>query len=262
MGVVAGGSTTLYAHTAGAGSDIVLLHGWGMHSGIWTPLLEQLTSRYQVTLIDLPGYGHSPMQGGAALDDLCEQLLEVAPARAVWVGWSLGGLVAQWLALHHPGRVDKLLTVASTPRFVQTEGWPHAMAPAVLQQFADSLAQDYRKTLQRFLLLQTRGAAHAQETLREVRSTLAQRPEPQLQALQRGLDLLRDTDVRTRLHEMACPVLWLLGEQDALVPVAVAKQLHVMMPQAGVEVMAGAGHVPFLSHPDRFVELLDEFMHD
>lgn len=255
------GGTALYTSSVGEGEELVLLHGWGMHSGIWTPLLDRLSARYRVTMIDLPGYGYSPWQGSGTVDELCEQLLQVVPARATWIGWSLGGMVAQWLATVHPGRVDRVVALASTPRFVQAQGWPHAMAPAVLQQFAASLAQDYRKTLQRFLALQTRGADHAQETLRIVRAALGQRPEPQLQALEAGLDILAGVDLRERLTEIRCPLMWLLGENDALVPVEVAGQLRDMVPAAQVQVVAGAGHAPFLSHPERFVQLLDEFMH-
>jgi pimeloyl-[acyl-carrier protein] methyl ester esterase len=246
--------------THGTGPDVVLLHGWGMHSGIWSTLLDTLARNHRVTTIDLPGHGLSPMQADFSMEKVCAELLAVAPETAAWLGWSLGGLMAQWIALHHPERVNKLILVATTPHFVQALQWPHALAPEVLQQFADSLRQDYTKTLQRFMALQTRGSDQASETLRALRASLAQRPQPNMDALGAGLEMLRSVDLRGDVGEIRLPVLWLLGGRDMLVPVQVSSRLSSIMPQAEVRVLSHAGHAPFLSHPDEFVELVSDFM--
>ena len=96
----------LYTNTVGEGPDIVLLHGWGMHSGVWEDVVELLMDSFRVTVMDLPGHGYSrEMIPGHDLQNLCHAVSERAPSQAFWVGWSLGGLVAQQAALETPERV-------------------------------------------------------------------------------------------------------------------------------------------------------------
>ena len=71
-----------------------MVHGWGLHGGIWKPLLPLLEAHFRVTCVDLPGHGRSGWQGEETLDAMAGALLSVAPAGAAWLGWSLGGLVA------------------------------------------------------------------------------------------------------------------------------------------------------------------------
>jgi pimeloyl-[acyl-carrier protein] methyl ester esterase len=148
-----------------------------------------------------------------------------------------------------PSRIDALCLVAATPRFVQSADWPCAMPPEVFGQFADALVAQPRETLQRFLGLQVRGAAQGRETLRTLRSALAQAPEPTAAGLGQGLELLRDNDLRGGLDQLSRPSLWLFGGRDTLVPQEAAAAIAGLWPAAAVEIVAAAGHAPFLSHP-------------
>jgi pimeloyl-[acyl-carrier protein] methyl ester esterase len=114
---------SLYTHTYGAGPDVVLVHGWGMHSGIWEGVAESLCDHYRVTVMDLPGHGFSRLlKTGHELDDLCAAVAAAVPAPAAWVGWSLGGLVAQRMAITGPERVSRLVLANSTPCFARRSG--------------------------------------------------------------------------------------------------------------------------------------------
>ncbi|MGB5605365.1 MAG: alpha/beta fold hydrolase, partial [Gammaproteobacteria bacterium] len=99
----------LYTQTSGAGPDLLLVHGWGLHSGIWDGLAPLLEPHYRVTRMDLPGHGRSAWQGQASLDDMTDAVLSTAPATAVWLGWSLGGLLAARAAQRAPARVTALV---------------------------------------------------------------------------------------------------------------------------------------------------------
>jgi len=251
----------LYSETRGSGPDLVLLHGWGMNAAVWTPLLQPLVAQFRVTLIELPGHGGSeydPASGG--LDDWTRAVLDAAPARAVWVGWSLGGQIAQRAALLAPERVGKLVLVASSPSFVQREDWPHAMDVQTLTLFARSLLQNPQQTLARFLSLQVRGDEAARNTLRLLRQELAERPEAHPAALEQGLDLLRHVDLRAELPKIRCPILWLLGERDTLVPVEVAEVLESLVPDADLLILHGCAHAPFLSHTGQSLRALSAFI--
>jgi len=251
----------LQAHTAGTGTDLVLLHGWGMNAGVWQPLLEDLAARHRVTALELPGHGASPFDPSrSTLRDWAAACLDVAPPEAAWVGWSLGAQVALQAALDVPERVRALVAVAGTPRFVQDADWPHAMPDATFRQFAAALATDHAGTLDRFLGLQVRGAPDARETLRELRAAIRSRPTPQLGALRAGLELLLGADLRADLPGLRPRSLWLFGERDTLVPVEAAHALEAMLPEAEVLILHGAAHAPFLSSPARFLDLLGHFL--
>src|SRR3569833_3218088 len=171
-----------------------------------------------------------------------------------------GRHVAMHIALAAPARVKRLILVASSPRFVTDEDWPHAMNPAVLAGFAQALEQDYRATRERFLSLQvTTATAEGRETLRALRAMLLQQSPPSLPALRAGLAILQTADLRTELSALACPLQMILGARDRLVPAAVGVDVQRTAPAAQAHVMTDAAHAPFLSHPREFLALLTEF---
>ncbi|MDU6108671.1 MAG: alpha/beta fold hydrolase [Klebsiella pneumoniae] len=73
---------------------LVLLHGWGLNAQVWDCITPQLASHFTLHLVDLPGYGRSGGFGAMSLEAMAQRVLEQAPPQAVWLGWSLGGLVA------------------------------------------------------------------------------------------------------------------------------------------------------------------------
>ena len=246
---------------AGAGPDLVLLHGWGMNAGVWHPLFDQLAGRHRVTAVDLPGHGTSefdPTQ--RTLREWASACLAAAPARAVWLGWSLGAQVALEAALTSPERVRAVVAVAGTPRFVQSADWPHAMAEEPFREFAEALLADHAGTLDRFLGLQVRGGDDARETLRALRAAVRARPAAQPQALRVALDLLLGSDQRARLPALVPPSLWLFGERDTLVPPETAHAVEELLPHAEILILHGAAHAPFLSSTAQFCGLLRHFV--
>ncbi len=245
----------------GSGPALVLVHGWGMNRGVWAPLRERLAARWQVTSIELPGHGDSPAETAAGCgEDWADALLAAAPPRAVWLGWSLGGQLSLLAARRAPQRVAALVLAATTPRFVRGPDWPTAMATDTFDAFAAQLGAAPTRTLDRFLALQVRGADAANETLRTLRAAIRERPAPDPVALQCGLRLLLDNDLRTDLADLAVPALWLFGGRDALVPAGASTAVQGLMPGAQVETIAAAGHAPFLSHPDACLEQLERFV--
>ncbi|VAX05269.1 Pimeloyl-[acyl-carrier protein] methyl ester esterase BioH [hydrothermal vent metagenome] len=251
----------LKVETQGSGLDLVLIHGWGMNGAVWTDLVDRLVANYRVNVIELPGHGYSPYQADMdSLEQWAQACLDAAPERAAWIGWSLGSQVCTQAALLQPERVTHLVSVAGSPRFLQADDWSHGVPGGTLNGFAETLRQAPRLTLERFLALQVRGSDCARAVLRSLKANLNNRPAPQPEALDRGLELLRSTDLRCRLAEISCPALWLLGERDTLTPAAVVEDLAVLIPQAKMQVIKGAAHAPFLSHADEAITALQSFL--
>jgi pimeloyl-[acyl-carrier protein] methyl ester esterase len=242
-----GKRSVLHVDVQGDGPDLVLLHGWGMHSGIWSNWARQLGQCFRIHRVDLPGHGDSPYRGSGELDDWATAVQGVVPEQAWWLGWSLGGLVSLAAAAAHPQAIRGVVLLATTPRFVVGAGWEQAVGAGVFDQFAKQLQADVGRTLLRFLSLQVKGADHGGETLRQLRSGLRKKPPPDGVALSAGLRLLQRADLRHQLAASELPLFWLLGGRDMLVPAGVRHEYSAIQ----ASVISGAGHAPFLSHPDQ-----------
>lgn len=248
----------LHIEVTGDGPDLVLLHGWAMHGGIFDALMPELSQRYRVHRIDLPGHGRST--GPATIDSL-EQLNDAVsphvPAQAVVLGWSLGGLLALKLAQHQSLRA--LILVSTTPRFVGTHDWPHGMAPPVFTQFFRRLHENLNTTVEDFLRLQVRGDSQAAETFAALKHSLMQHPANPL-ALEHALEILRDADERAALAQIHTPALVLAGEYDRIAHPNASRYLAAQLHNAHLAMIQRAGHAPFISHREQVMTELHEFL--
>ncbi len=251
----------LHSERFGQGPDLVLIHGWGMHGGIWQPVIHHLQKHFRLTIVDLPGHGYSPLPaGGFDLDRLSQLLLDSVPAHAIWIGWSLGGMAALNAALNQNEKIEKIVLVSAQPQFIQSEDWPHATPAKSLSIFSDNLLNHTEKTLKRFLSLQIRGSTDERDLLRQVREKIDERPLPQTEALRLGLDILCHSNLRPKLSTLQTPLQLIFGGRDTLVPAACAEPIQAILPQARINIIKGAGHLPFLSHQQEFLSLIENFI--
>jgi pimeloyl-[acyl-carrier protein] methyl ester esterase len=250
----------MHIEIRGDGPALVLIHGWAMHGGIFAPLVERLQSRFQLHLVDLPGHGRSRADATPlALASVAERIAAETP-RALWLGWSLGGLVALQAAQEHPDAVRALIMLCASPRFVADESWPQGMDASVFGNFANELAGDYRGTLDRFLMLEAQGSDHVRTELRLLREQLFAHGEPTTSALCDGLDILQGSDLRAGLSALAMPSLWIAGRRDRLVAPAAMRAAADRAPAATYAEIASGGHAPFLTHADEVVAALEGFV--
>lgn len=251
----------IYRSTGGApGGDLVLLHGWGLHSIVWDEVMPALLEHFQVTVIDLPGMGQSPLPSAPyTLELLVEQVSAVMPAQAHVLGWSLGGLLALALAQQRPQQVRSVLTVGTSARFTAAEHWPHAMAPALLERFGALLAEDENGTLIRFLALNCKGSPTVQDDVRKLKDILYFCGLPAGRALRGGLEILAGTDLRAVVPALSQPLGMLFGEHDHLVPASALAAHQTLRPDGFHALLADTAHVPFLSHPTLFMDAVWDF---
>ena len=256
-------SSAVHVEATGAGPPLVLLHGWGLHGGLFAPLVPALARRYRVHVVDLPGHGHSAPATPCTLDTLVDAVAaalraERAPLRVL--GWSLGGQVAMRWAMRERGRLARLALVATTPRFVAAPDWAPAMSAETLERFGDELAASWRLTMQRFLALQVHGSDEGRQALAMLREQLFARGEPSRAVLADLLAVLASTDLRDRLASIAAPALVVSGERDLLAPAAAGEWLADALPDARYVRIEGAAHAPFLSHRAAFDAAIDAFL--
>ena len=247
----------MHIDVQGNGPDLVLIHGWAMHGGIFAPLVERLAAHFRVHVVDLPGHGHHREETRFDVADAAQRIADATP-RALWVGWSLGGLVALRAALDRADHVRGVALIASSPRFVAAPDWPHGVAAHVFDEFASELGQRYRHAIERFLALETMGSAHAQSELRELKKLVFERGEPSIEALTDGLRALDAGDLRDDLARLTMPSLWIAGRRDRLVPPGAMQWSATHAPQ-GRYLEFNSGHAPFLDHAAEMTDVLVRF---
>jgi pimeloyl-[acyl-carrier protein] methyl ester esterase len=254
--------TKIHTETFGKGKPIVLLHGWAMHSGMLRLFANELANFYQVTLVDLPGHGRSRAISPFTLDTVIPALVEAITETdepSCWLGWSLGATFVLEIAQRFPKKVNRLILLAGTPCFVKRNSWI-GMDEQVLENFATSLQQDTQGTLLRFMALQIKGLDEQKPALQKILPLVSEFPAPDQPTLQDGLAILKHTDLREGFARLNIPVSVILGQLDTLVPAVSGEQMQALLPEMNLNLLARAGHVPFLSHQQAVVKAVRDFM--
>ncbi len=259
--------SALNAEVSGRGRrDLVLLHGWGMNLRVWHELAEALARRFRVIAIDLPGHGKSDWDAAAytpaAQAFRVHETLAPLTTRYHLLGWSLGGQFALDLAAAMPAGIERLVLVATTPRFLAGPGWRFGLKEAALERLAAQVRMDPEEAVNGFLRSQVRGLAPrtAGRVLSRLHAALATGGAAQPAALAWGLERLRHGDLRPQLSQVRAPTLVVAGQADRITPPAASRALAAALPKGRFRQLRSAGHVPFLSNRDQFLAALNGFL--
>lgn len=245
--------------TIGSGKDLVLVHGWGVNSAVWAPVVDELANHYCVHLVNLPGFAGESELETYSLEAIANLLLSKLPASAVWCGWSLGGLIATYIAAKFPKRVEKLIQVCTSMKFVQQDRWL-GVEKNVFDNFKKGLQKQPDKTLSRFLMLQAMGSPSAKGDVAKLKKLLSEQTTSAIPALLAGLDLLNDVDLREQFTQLTMPCLSIFGEHDTLVPIANTEALLTLNGNAKQLVFNASSHAPFISETALFNKQVRSFI--
>jgi len=251
--------THLHIETHGNGpTPLVMIHGWAMHGGVLAPLVDVLASDYTMYVVDLPGHGYS-VDSDVPLEPLaCAKAIAEATPPAIWLGWSLGGLVALTAALDLPDAVRAVVPMCSTPCFVRSDDWPYGNDAGMVRKLASDLDADYRLTVERFIALEAMGSADPRAETRRLKDEAFSRGEPDPRVLMEGIELLESADLRPRLGELTQPSLWIAGHRDRIVHPDAMRWSATAAGGDFIDV-AHAGHAPFIGHAAAVADALKQF---
>ena len=248
----------------GSGPPLLLIHGLGYARWGWEPVLPGLCERFDVVLFDNRGIGGSdvppgPYTAAELAADAVQVLDEAGIARAHVVGTSLGGMVAQELALSHPGRVDRLVLACTTPGGARA----HQMPQVTVSLMAEAVTLEPAVALRRFVenaLAPSTVAARPELVDRIMTHRLATAQEPAAWAAQAAAGAT--FDAFDRIGGLDAPTLVQHGTEDVVVDPRNGELLVELLPDARLELYAGAGHLFFWEQPGRFVASVTSFLEE
>lgn len=250
--------TPLAVSVRGAGPPLLMIPGLGSARRVYDPLVARLAGSLRLVVFDPRGIGASGITDGpytmSQLAADAAAVLDAAgePAAAVW-GASMGGMVAQHLALDHAARVSALVLGCTGPGGAHAVRADPEATRALLGRGARTPGEAYRMACSvmytpRFQA-EHPGFIDAQVEERERHPVRARAFSAQYEAV-------RGHDTWERLGGLATPTLVVHGELDRVMPAANAQVLATRIPGARLELLGGAGHLFFHEDPDRAAALI------
>lgn len=259
-------NTTLYYETHGQGYPLLLIAGLGYSSWVWRWMVPGLAEHLQVITFDNRGVGQSDIPPGPYTAEMLAAdaagLLEaLGVEQAAVLGHSMGGYVAQALALSRPELVSRLI-LAST-----NFGGPNSVPPgpealAILTDVSGDAVSRFRRGL---AVSVAPGFAERHPELIEEwlqwRTDNPVQPEGYQAQLAIGLSLFDEANAfEKRLAQIAAPTLVLFGEHDQVVPTANAQRLALRLPDSTTHIIPDAGHFFMIEAPEEAVGAITEFV--
>jgi pimeloyl-ACP methyl ester carboxylesterase len=261
------GDGQLYYEIAGEGFPLVLSHAAFLDSRMFDDIWEPLAEHFRVVRYDMRGYGRSsPVNGPVSRRADLDQLLKhLGITRAHLVGCSNGGEIALDLALEQPELAASLTLVDATPSGFELKGEPPRY---MLEMFDEMQSGDVERAneLQIRILLdgQYREPAQVDAKLRNKALDMHRIPATQKTSFiadSQPVDPL-DPPAVTRLQEVSCPTLIIVGSLDHPELLRAAEDMAARIPDARKVIFEGSGHVPSYEQPEYFTRQLLDFLRE
>ena len=254
----------LYYEVHGEGFPLVMIMGLGADSNWWPPrIIEELSEDYKVVVFDNRGAGRSDKPDNRYTIDLMADdvlgLLDYLGIRKAYVlGVSMGGMIAQSLAIRYPEIVEKLVLCVTSPGGPEAvPPTPEAMKQLLLDRSSvsvDVLAEMLIKTL----LTRDYIEEHSEELKSYIMKAL-QYPMP-AHAYMRQLEAISEFNAYDKLDKIRVPTLVISGGKDIIIPPENGRLLARKIPNSKLVVFENSGHGLILQELDRFVSIVKKFL--
>ena len=257
--IVDTGDVKLFVQQTGKGEPLILLHGLGMSSALWINQTPVFSQHFHTVAVDLRGFGQSsrPDRPGAyAIDILAEDIAELIRQLELEhchvLGTSMGGFIAQTLALAHPALCRSLVLCHTAPRMSipsdVLERRVVALGSMPLEEYAE-------------IVVEQACSANASRALRTWVAGLLVRNDKRTytQVMTEGL---RGFDVNAQLGKIRIPTLVITGEHDQVLPKEGGEEIARLIPGAMLVEIEGVGHLGYAENPAEFNDAVLSFLND
>mgnify|MGYP000746001495 CR=1 FL=1 len=240
-------------------APIVLLSGVGSDCGMYDEVVARLGGDHPVIAWEMPGYGGKPLNGPLSFAGLADAVVADLDAmgidKAIPLGHSIGGMVAQEIAARHPARIAALILSGTTPVFGSRDGsFQEAFLKARLAPLdAGKTMADLARQAPAGLF----GSDPDPAAAAAVEALMARLPEESFRA---GLECLVTFNRREELPKIAVPTLLIAGDEDTNAPLKTIKRMAEIIPGARLEILEKTGHMAPLECPDRFTDAVRRFL--
>lgn len=268
QGVARSGELDVAYTVEGEGPEAVLLiMGLGQRSADWGPrFVQALGSAFRVIRFDNRGTGQSGFEGGGfSLEDMAGDAIAVLDAvgvsRAHVVGFSMGGMIAQLLAIDHPDRVGRLVLMSTHfggPGVVGPTPAAQALfEPAEFHRVGKDPAAMMRRTVE---IVAAPGFAKRAPEAVDFLGACAHAEPTRPSAFMAQMQAILMSDRAARLAEIAQTTMVIHGDQDSLIPVENGRMLADKIPGAKLVLLEDCGHFPMHEQPVRLETALVDFL--
>jgi pimeloyl-ACP methyl ester carboxylesterase len=238
----------------GSGRPLLLLHGWGVSSELFAPILEGLEPGHTLIVPDLPGFGATPEpEAPWSVHDYAAWCIALLDRLGVGsfdlVGHSNGGRIGIVMAAEHPGRISRMVLAGSAGirprRTLAASAQVRTYKALRAVERSSALPSSLRRSAGR--RADQRGSADYRAATGTMRGTLVR---------------LVNEDLRDLLPKVNIPVLLIWGEHDTETPLDDGRLMERLIPDAGLVVFEGATHYAYLEQAGRFCRIVEVFLRD
>ena len=237
----------------GEGVPLVFVHGWTANRHRWDHQMSHFAETRRVVRLDLRGHGESSGAGARRVDELAQDVLALLDhlgiERFVVIGHSMGGMIAQTIALAHPERVERMVLVNSIGKMAYSRGRALLMAASTLAPFKLFVAANIQRAF---------APGYPREEIREYIRASADTPREVVMTL---YGAMRAFDVLDRVGDIHAPTLMVHGYHDIQLPLAQMLRMAKAYPDAVIRVL-DAGHELPVEKPAELTTALDRFLTD
>ncbi|CAN5450204.1 alpha/beta hydrolase [soil metagenome] len=254
--------TKIYYQVRGEGDPLVLLMGFGADGNLWKQHVQEYKKHFKCLLIDNRGVGQSdqpygPYSTALMADDTAAVMQHAGIQKARVAGISMGGAIAQELALHYPDKVQSLVLVSTWAKF---NNYAKSVYENLKKIRVQSNPEDFMELLQLWIFAPPYFEKYL-ANLKEDQKNAASNPEPQSrEGFEGQLDACINHDTVERLSQIKIPTLITVGEMDIFTPPAFSDILYARIPVSEYLKFPTGGHVHHWEDLERFNQVTTEFL--